>query len=165
MKISKTQLKEIIKEELETVLSEEDIEEGIFDMFKKKKKPSYEERRYSSWEALDYRDKLAALRGEPIEGLTVPGLRITDDTYPYLYIPDEVRDAWEEDQKVIDAEKRNVAIRRAREEEEARKRGARADADREFAADQKAKKKSGSFGYRGAHGRSGEGSPSAPWDE
>ena len=165
MKITKKQLTQIIKEELEAVLSEEDIEEGIFDMFKKKKKPSYEERRYSSWEALDYRDKLAALRQEPIEGLTVPGLRITDDTYPYLYIPDEVRDAWEEDQKVIDAEDRNARIRRAREEEEAQKRGARAAADREFAADQKAKKKSGSFSYRGTHGRSGEGSPSAPWDE
>ena len=38
MKISKTQLKEIIKEELEAVMSEEDIGEGIFDMFKKKKK-------------------------------------------------------------------------------------------------------------------------------
>jgi len=162
MKISKTQLKEIIKEELETVLSEEDIEEGIFDMFKKKKKPSYEERRYSSWEALDYRDKLAALRGEPIEGLTVPGLRITNDTYPYLYIPDEVRDAWEEDQKVIDAEKRNARIRRAREEEEARKRGARADADRDFEEREKAKRKRGR--YTGGS-LDGEGSPSAPWDE
>ena len=38
MKITKTQLKEIIKEELEAVMSAEDIEEGIFDMFKKKKK-------------------------------------------------------------------------------------------------------------------------------
>ena len=160
MKITKTQLKEIIKEELETVLSEEDIEEGVLSKaFHKVRRglghrtgdemsAEYREKQVDAWEALDHQEKVAALRKQ--------------SDYNYLYIPAEVRDAWEEDQKIIDAEKRNVAIRRSREEEEAQKRGSRADADRDFEEREKAKKKT----WRDPGRKAPEwGQGSAPWDE
>ena len=136
MKITKTQLKEIIKEELEAVMSEEDIGEGIFDMFKKKKKDrrGLDQRLQDQWDELSYTEQQAALK----------------------------RDEYEENQHVRDMEKRNARIRAAREEEEAQKRGYRADADRDFEEREKAKRKRGR--YTGGS-LDGEGSPSAPWDE
>ena len=160
MKITKIQLKEIIKEELETVLSEEDIEEGVLSKaFHKvrrglghrtggERSAEYQEKQVDAWEALDHQEKVAALRGE--------------SDYSYNYIPAEVRDAWEGDQKIIDAEKRSARIRRGREEEEAQKRGHRADADRDFEEREKAKKKK----WRDPGRKAPEwGQGSAPWDE
>ena len=142
MKITKTQLRNLIKEEIGKVVEEQKLDE-FFGPFKKKK-PSYDEKMYDAWEALDHQDKVAALRQEPIEGLTVPGLRITDDTYPYNYIPAEVRDAWEDDQKIIDAEKRNARTRRDRRltpDELARQKEKKDKEARYFASQGKKKKK------------------------
>ena len=154
MKITKTQLKEIIKEELEAVMSEEDIGEGIFDMFKKKKKDrrGLDQRLQDQWDELSYTEQQAALKRRP-------GVKVA---MPYGHIPADVRDEYEENQHVRDMEKRNARIRAAREEEEAQKRGYRADADRDFEEREKAKRKRGR--YTGGS-LDGEGSPSAPWDE
>ncbi len=155
MKISKTQLKEIIKEELETVLSEEDIEEGIFDMFKKKKpraRRSLDQRLQDQWDELSYAEQQAALK-------QAPGVK---QTIAYGHIPADVRDEYEQAQHVRDMENRNARIRAARDEEEARERGYRADADRDFEEREKAKKKT----WRDPGRKAPEwGQGSAPWDE
>ena len=175
MKISKTQLTQIIKEELEAVLSEEGIDEKFLgykkfsDVFKYR--PDFSRKKKKAAPAEEPEEDLSDLpRWELVKREEIPWSQLSNieiGQIPYAELSRMAYDGF----VGAKAELAKRDKRRAKEadidREVQRRRGVRQQQyqDTQAARFSPGKKKSGSFSYRGAHGRSGEGSPSAPWDE
>jgi len=171
MKISKTQLKKIIKEELETVLSEEGIEEGLFGKMKKAWKNfrmTDEERTAAFRQKLE--DEFAAKPRSEQNRLKNGYKNHELSREESVGIPYSVREwgkaEWDERDR-RDAERREYQDEQ-RQAKEAERRGEfkaeMARWKRQQDADDEREAYRSRDRYTGGS-LDGEGSPSAPWDE
>ena len=173
MKITKTQLRNLIKEEIGKVAEEQKLDE-FFGPFKKKKKKSaraqHDQEVQEAWDDMGYSERKNLLKdfkaSLPLSGPSM-------DRDEMLKIPRAIRDELRQKADEREAEKKagreRAQARRQKERDEESARNRAADekyyaARRREREEEEKRERYRKSGYKGGS-LSGEGSPSAPWDE